>query len=166
MENNEALSQLSAKIDGLYAKIDNINAKLSRIEVILSENTTKLNATGAQKGNNIDLLSATGVQNSANLELNNKLFLLLQKEVRKEGKLDFRESVPSQLTRIMCYIRDRKNASSGDIRLQFRLGEPTYRRYITFLRKWNWIELTPGAKKGNFILSQKGKELMDRISST
>ena len=163
MENNEVLTQLSAKVDALTAKIDDLTAKFNVIYATISGNSDLLSANGVQNNQTSPQLSASSAQNSASFALEDAVTASLQKEVRKEGKLDFRESVPAQLTRIMFYIRERKNASSGDIRLQFHLGEPTYRRYITFLRKWNWIELTPGAKKGNFVLSKKGKELMDKI---
>ena len=145
MENNEVLRQLSAKIDALTVLIDLLNAKLNAIDAKISDIYALLSASGVQNDQTNAKLSASGTQKSSNLISENSLMALLQKEIRKEGKLDFRESVPAQLTRIMFFIRERTNASSGDIRLQFRLGEPTYRRYITYLRKWDWIELTPGA---------------------
>jgi predicted transcriptional regulator len=160
MENNEVYYQLKAEIESLSAKIGSVSDKLNGIEAKLGYIESILSTILDKNSNKDAILGRTSAKNS---EINDSVIALFHTEIRKQEKLDFRESVPAQLTKIMCFIAERKNASSTDIKLHLSLGQPTYRRFIDFLRKWNWIELTPGSKKGNFILSKKGKELMDKF---
>jgi len=165
MENNEAFNELIAKLDAFTAKIDGLSDVLSTLVAKLNGNSAILSVNGGLNTDTGAILSANGGVKGVNSALNEKIITSLESEVKKQERLDFRESVPSQLSKIMYLISERGNASSGDIRIHLKLGEPTYRRYITFLRKWGWIELTPGTKRGNFVLSKKGKELMDKILS-
>jgi hypothetical protein len=156
MDKNEISAQLMDKLNLLEAKISVIDAKLNELDIKLNQITVLLS------GNLVKNISKDDIMGT-NTALYGDKMALLQNEIRKQENLDFRENVPSQLTKILYFIYERQRASATDIQISFNLGQPTYRRYIGFLRKWKWIELTPGAKRGNFVLSQTGKELLDRF---
>ena len=110
----------------------------------------------------------TAVSSSENpIEIRDeRLWKLLYNEMKKESGTRFQYMrVPNFTSAIFLLIAQRETCSTHEIKTNFKIRQPSYLRYMKYLRQWGWVEHAPGRKREVFVLSKKGGEVLQRVLS-
>ena len=163
VKSNIEVISLKTEANKSESEVSNIKIEVSKCNSYVDKLIKEVNSF------TIELINLKSeVNSSANSVdiLDERLWKLLYAEMKKEpGKRFYFKRVPEFLAGIFLLITKRETCGSHDIKTTFKLGHSTYLRYMKHLRKWDWVQYAPDRKREIFVLSEKGKEILQRILS-
>jgi len=143
------VNNIKIELSNCDSYVDKLKTEVSNFKIELTNLKTEVNSSG----NSIDIRDE-------------RLWKLLYAEMKKEPGVRFLYMrVPNFTSAIFLLIAKRGICNTHEIKTNFKLNHPSYLRYMKYMRQWGWVEYAPKRKREIFVLSEKGKEILQRILS-